>query len=108
VFPEFGGGPGDEGGAFGLGRLVLLLGGHFLEVELLLDFVKEVKTGVEGERWEVVEADVAFGGAVFVAIEAVVFEEIGGLRRDLESFGAWGPEEGEEEDQAHSHRKEGC
>lgn len=108
MLTEFGGGPCDKVGAFGLAGLVLFLGGHFLEVELLLDFIEEGEAGVEGEGGEVVEADVAFAGAVAMAIEAVVLEEVAGLRRDLESIGPTGPEKGQQKKGSHSHRKEGC
>ena len=76
--------PAAEFGAFRFARLVLFFRRHLLEIDLLQRAVHEVEPRLQGDLVEVIESDITFFRAIFVAFDAILFQQRRGLFRHLE------------------------
>lgn len=77
VFLKFSRKPFQQGGPFGIGRLLFLLPRrHFLEADLLLHLVQEIKPGTQRESLQLIEPDLSLLLPFVMAGITVSVEEV--------------------------------
>ena len=80
VFFKFAGNPRDQFRPLIPGGLVFFRRRHFFKVKLLLHLVEEIEACVESQIGKGIQANISLAGAVFVAVDTIILDQVGCLR----------------------------